>query len=164
MEKIITFIAKDGKKFDDGILCAEHELNLQPELIEEINKKAYKKSMDRWCDSQACACSGCANHTFYNLGLQREHHEAWLQKFKTDMHYDGYDMAKIMKIKLIETSSIQKFILYLKKHYLFRDLNTVDIYKQLSSKIIFENDEYYYIESLRDYLQKYEDVKFEITN
>lgn len=164
MEKIITFVSKDGKKFDDGLLCAEHELNLQPEVVEKINLKARRASMNHWCSSQACACSGCANHTFYELGLEKEHHEIWLSKFKTDMHYDGYDMAKIMKVKLIETSSIQKFILYLKKHYLFRDLSTVDIYKQLSSKLIFENDEYYYIENLCEYLKKYDDIKFEVTN
>lgn len=165
MNKTQNFIAKDGSIFHDEILCIKHDLTISPEMVKKINHEYQKFGQYfTWFEPGQCGDGGSASYMFSQLGLTKKHFEVWSEHFKSSINEDGYDIFKPMKIHLVETSSIQKFIIYLNRHMYFYQLKTVDIYKKLKNNIIFENNEYIMIKNVCDYLSKYEDIKFKVTN
>ena len=159
------FTAKDGTRFDNILLCAEHDLTINIDWVNKINID-YRKSGQyfSWFEKGQCGDGGGANRTFGSLGLSREHFEVWSQKFKSSIHEDGYDVFKPMSIILLETSSIKKLVFYLKCHNFFYGLTAIEIYKILQTKVIYSNDSHYFIEIMIKYLKGYPDIKFEIRN
>lgn len=158
-------IVKDGKEFDSIFACMKHDLITSPEMVKKINLE-YQKVGEyfTWFEPGQCGDGGHASYIFSQLGLTKEHFEIWSKYFKSSINEEGYDIFKPMKINLIETSSRQKFILYLNQHIYFYQLKGVDIYKKLKNNIIFESNEYFMIKNVCEYLSKYEDIKFKVTN
>lgn len=158
-------IAKDGKEFDNLFSCIKYELTISPEIVKKINVEYQKVGQYfTWFEPGQCGDGGRASYIFSQLGLTKTHFEVWSEYFKSSVNEEGFDIFKPMKIHLIQTSSIQKFIIHLNKHIYFYHLTGVDIYKKLKSNIIFESNEYFMIKNVCEHISKYEDINFKVTN
>ena len=93
MQTVKQYVSCDGQIFDDRFACARHEFATQPDLLGKLNtafgRYVSKSSQSNWCGGDpdvgnnfACACMGCANGTFYTLGLQYEHWKVWLDELR----------------------------------------------------------------------------------
>lgn len=101
MHTIKSYIATDGKQFQNRFACAEWELVQNPALLKQLNESfagTHLSTQQRWCGGDpdaesggafACGCMGCANHNFYKLGLQYEHWKVWIDKLRGEMLYDN---------------------------------------------------------------------------
>lgn len=82
------YIADDGTNFDNEKDCARHELaNCEGVLakLEAGIAKAPRKFQLNWCGSGACACMGCINREFYDMGLTQAHWQVWMEEFRKEL-------------------------------------------------------------------------------
>jgi hypothetical protein len=165
MKKIETFISEDGIIFDNAKTCVEHEFKTIDGLVDKINKKVDKKSGSdqlRWCESGACACMGCINYEFRELGLTKEHWEVWLESYRQPRIDDEPEFGANTKFSLhLKEGEIPKLNLIkaLKEHY-FRDLNFVQIGKKIEASMtkdepLYESDWYSGIISLKEKIEEF---------
>ena len=99
METIKRYRAPDGMTFDNRFDCARWEFSLQPDLLDKLMDKLKGKhitAQGNWCGGDpeersgygACACMGCANHAFYDLGLEYPHWKVWFEELRGDQPTD----------------------------------------------------------------------------
>lgn len=85
---ITQYIADDKKIFDSEKDCARHELaNCEGVLakLEAGISKAPRRNQMNWCGGQGCACMGCINSEFYEIGLTEAHWQVWMEEFRKVM-------------------------------------------------------------------------------
>lgn len=141
MKKIETFISEDGITFDNAKTCVEHEFKTIYGLVDKINEKVDKKSGShqlRWCESGACACMGCINYEFRELGLSKEHWEVWVESYRQPRIDDEPEFGADSLFGLyLKDGEIPKLsvIKALKENY-FRDFNFVQIGKRIEASMV----------------------------
>ena len=84
---ITQYIAEDGEDFFNEKDCARHELASCGvlEKLEAGIAKAPRSFQKNWCESGACACVGCINREFHQMGLKKSHWEVWMEDYRQDV-------------------------------------------------------------------------------
>lgn len=85
------YIADDGQNFANEKDCARHELTNCEGVLDKLEAgiaKAPRGFQMRWCGSGACACMGCINREFYEMGLTQAHWEVWMEEFRKELPMD----------------------------------------------------------------------------
>lgn len=94
------YISNDDQTFVDKLECARHEFKIQPELLARLNEKMARHHISvqtNWCGgdpdernyASACACMGCANHDFRDLGLEYAHWKVWIHELREEQPTDN---------------------------------------------------------------------------
>lgn len=167
MKKIETFVSEDGITFDNAKACVEHEFKTIDGLVDKINQKVDKKSGShqlRWCGggSGGCACMGCINYEFRELGLTKEHWEVWVDLYRQPRIDDEPDFGPdaTFGIYLKEGEISKLSVIKALKEDCFRDLNFVQIGKRIEAsmtegKPLYESTWYGGIVSLKEKLDEF---------
>lgn len=142
------YLSKDGKIFDSEYSCAEYELATFGSILEAIERemaKVYPPYQKNWCGSGSCACMGCINREFFNLGLTKNHWQVWFEKYRPIHITDGVRLEHnhVFGLKITGYNTHfnkTAFITYLKKQY---SLTSSEAFtKTKIDAIIVENLEY----------------------
>lgn len=88
MQMKTQYIADDNQIFDSEKDCARHELTNCEGVLAKLEAgiaKAPRRHQMNWCGGQACACMGCINSEFYEIGLTKAHWQVWMEEFRKEM-------------------------------------------------------------------------------
>lgn len=96
MDEIITYKSQDGKDFLDPLECAMYEIEAFPEILQKIDtmlgEKDIPSTQQQWCgyngNSGGCACSGCINSDFKEIGLNKYHWKVWYDCYRPEVNLD----------------------------------------------------------------------------
>lgn len=116
-----NYKSRDGKNFTDPLECAKYEIENFPDILENIQQSVKEKPIDHqknWCGygiapgyAHACACVGCINSQFREVGLSKYHWKVWVDSYRPKDDYDtsqksfgiiitdlGTDKINLMKV------------------------------------------------------------------
>lgn len=177
MEKVITWMAKDGVTFEDGADCAKHEIedvNGVKALVCSTFLSAPANHQLNWCGGNpeernyagACGCMGCINGEAHQAGLTYFHWDYWLKNLRPAHITDDIDSnARVFSVEWIEIGSDKMNVAKSLRKLgmtLFDVGSALQLMQEGKTAVLIKNVDHYSASRALTILQRETDGKFEI--
>lgn len=155
MKKIETFIAEDGTSFENAYDCAKHEFQTIPDLVDKIEEAVKNKPAKHqlnWCSPGmgGCACIGCINYQFHQVGLTKEHWQIWVEIYREPTIEDdinSYSNNTNYQVQLVGFDNRSTLIKVLREETKRTPKEIMDVI-QGKETILLDTKEFYFIKKL----------------